>query len=241
MKYAADHNAMVGTFPFRRLPDPGPRRLIAEMDRLGIETAWVGHVPSIWYRDAAAGNDELFELLEPHRVRLLPVPVVNPAWPDWEREVARASDAGAPAVRAWPAHHGYDCSGAAMRELAGACAERSLVLTLTVRLEDQRQRSPLDVARDLISADVRATVRAHPKVSVLVCGADRGIVEETHWGSTPDEAARLRWDVSAVWGPPEDHLAHLFRTVGREAFVLGTGFPFRIPDAATVKLELAGA
>ncbi|HXY20508.1 MAG TPA: hypothetical protein VEH83_10980, partial [Gemmatimonadales bacterium] len=74
-----DHNALVGAYPFRRLPDPTPERLVAEMDRLGIARAWVGHVPSIFYRDVAAGNDELLQWLRPHRPRLVPVPAVNPA------------------------------------------------------------------------------------------------------------------------------------------------------------------
>ena len=52
------------------------------------------------------------------------------------------------------------------------------------------------------------------------------------------EAGRIRWDVSWIWGPPEDHLAQLFRTVGRERFVLGTHFPLRLPEAALTKLEL---
>jgi len=79
-----DHNALIGPFPFRRLPDPTPQRLLADMDRLGITGAWVGHVPSVWYRDAAAGNDELFAALEGSRPRLAPVPAVNPSWPGWE-------------------------------------------------------------------------------------------------------------------------------------------------------------
>ena len=31
-----DHNALVGPFPFRRLPDPTPERLVADQERLGI-------------------------------------------------------------------------------------------------------------------------------------------------------------------------------------------------------------
>lgn len=234
-----DHNAMVGAYPFRRLPDPSPDRLVADMDRLGVSYAWVGHVPSIWYRDAAAGNDELAAALEPFVGRLAPVPVVNPAWPGWEREIARARSLGAPAVRTWPAHYGFAAAGPAMRALAGACAEAGLALLLTVRLEDGRQRSRLDVAGDLIGADVRATVRAHPRVELLVACADRAVVEEVHFGSTPEEAARIRWDISAIWGAPEDHLAHLYRTIGRERFAFGTHFPFRYPDAAITKLELS--
>ena len=88
-------------------------------------------------------------------------------------------------------------------------------------------------------AAIRAAVRSDSAVRLLVTAADRGIVEEVHFGSTPDEAARIRWDISWIWGPPEDHLSALFRTVGRDRFVLGTHFPFRLPEAALAKLELS--
>lgn len=235
-----DHNALIGAFPFRRLPDPTPARLLADMDRLGIASAWVGHVPSAWYRDAAAGNDELFAALDKARMRLLPVPTVNPAFPGWEREIARARSERCPAVRTYPVHSGFATSGPQLATLTAACAEANLDLVLTMRFEDARQRSRLDVAADLIGADVRAAIRAHPRVRLLVTNADRAIVEEVHWGSTPEESSRIRWDISWIWGAPEDHLAHLYRTVGRERFVFGTHFPFRLPESALTKLETAG-
>lgn len=235
-----DHNAMIGTFPFRALPDPTPQRLVSDMNRLGIAHAWVGHLPSIWYRDVAAGNDELFAALEPFRERLHPVPAVNPAWPAWQREVERAAAERCPAVRVWPAHHGYPTSGPALAALAAACAGHDLSLLITMRLEDARQKSRLDIAPDLIGADVRHAVRAHPEVRLLVTAADRAIVEEVHWGSTPDESARIRWDISWIWGAPEDHLAHLVRTVGRERFVFGSHFPFRLPESAVTRFTMTG-
>jgi len=234
-----DHNALIGAYPFRRLPEPTPERLLAEMGRLGITSAWVGHLPSAFYRDAASGNDELLAALEPHRGRLLPVPAVHPAFPGWQREVARAVEASAPAVRTYPSHYGFDPAGRAMAALCAACAEAGLEVVLTVRFEDARQRHALDAAPDLIGAAVRAAVRSDPRVRLLVTAADRAFVEEVHFGSTPEEAARIRWDISWIWGPPEDHLAQLFRTVGRERFVLGTHFPLRLPEAALTKLELA--
>jgi hypothetical protein len=230
---------MIGPYPFRRIPEPTPEALVREMDRLDIGTAWVGHVPSVFYRDVAAGNDELLSALAPHEGRLLPVPAVNPCFPGWAREVARAREAGSPAVRTYPTHYGMDPSGPLMRELGAACAEADLELVLTVRLEDGRQRHPLDVAPELSGAQIRAVVRSQPSLRVLVTNADRALVEEVHFGSTPEEAARTRWDIAWIWGPPEDHLATLFRTVGRERFVLGSAFPFRIPEAALLKLRLS--
>lgn len=231
-----DHSALIGAYPYRRLPDPSPRALLAGMDRLGIRQAWVGHVPSVYYRDAAAGNEELYVALEGYRERLSAVPAVNPAWPGWERELEQARAQHAPAVRTYPSHYGFPAAGSAMAGLAAACAELGLTLVLTIRFEDPRQRSRLDVAADLIGADVRAAVRSNERVNLLVAGADRAIVEEVHWGSTPEESARVRWDISAIWGAPEDHLAHLLRTVGADRFVFGTQFPFRLQESALAKL-----
>jgi len=230
-----DHNALVGPYPFRRLPDPTPERLVADQERLGIARAWVGHVPSIYYRDVAAGNDELLHCLEPHRSRLLPVPAVNPAYPGWEREMERARAEGCPAVRTYPAHYGFGAAGPEMEALAAWCADLNLTLVLTVRIEDARQRHRLDVAGDLLGADVRAAVRAHRGLRLVVTNADRGFVEEVHFGSTPQEAERLHWDIAWLWGPPDDQLAALYRTVGRNRFVFGTHFPFRLPEAALTR------
>ncbi len=111
-------------------------------------------------------------------------------------------------------------------------------MTLTVRLEDGRQRHPLDLAGELPAAAVRALVRSDADARLLVTHADRAFIEEVHFGLTPAEAAQVMWDISWLWGPPEDHLALLLRTVGVERFALGTGMPLRIPDAAFAKLDL---
>ena len=63
-------------------------------------------------------------------------------------------------------------------------------------------------------------------------------MEEVHFGSTPEEASRIWWDISWVWGPPEDHLEILLRTVGIDRFLFGTGQPLRIPETAIAKLDL---
>ena len=73
---------------------------------------------------------------------------------------------------------------------------------------------------------------------LLITHADRSFVEEVHFGSTPEESARIWWDICWIWGPPEDHLETLLRTVGVERFVFGTGQPLRLPENSVAKLDL---
>ena len=109
---------------------------------------------------------------------------------------------------------------------------------LAVRLEDGRQRHPNDRVDDLPAAALRALVRSDADVRLIVTHADRALIEEVHFGSTPEEARRIWWDICWLWGPPEDHLATLLETIGVERFVFGTGQPLRLPETSVAKLDL---
>jgi len=109
---------------------------------------------------------------------------------------------------------------------------------LTVRFEDLRQRHPLDGASDLSAATVRSLARAGDSVRLVVTAAGRDMIEEVHWGLTPAEQRRILWDIAWIWGPPEDHLAKLFRTIGAERFVFGSQWPLRLVQAPRANLDL---
>jgi len=232
-----DVNAFLGAYPFRRVPGTSPQAVLAAMDRVGIDEAWVTHLPGVFWRDPTEGNAWLLETARKER-RFRPVPAIHPGLADWADTLRMAVDAGAPAVRADPTFYGIAPAGPAMRALAAACAAARLPLLLAVRLEDGRQRHPNDAAAELPAAAVRALVRSHPDLRLVVTHADRPFVEEVHFGSTAEEAARIWWDICWIWGPPEDHLQTLLATVGPARFLFGTGQPLRIPENAVAKLDL---
>jgi uncharacterized protein len=232
-----DVNAFLGSYPFRRVPGTAPEALLAAMDRCGIDEAWVSHLPGIFWRDPAAGNPWLVETARRHPA-LRPVLAVHPEQAGWERVLRSAVDAGAPAVRCDPTYYGIAPAGPSMRALVAACGRAGIALMLAVRLEDGRQRHPHDQAPELPAAALRALLRADVGARLVVTHADRPFIEEVHFGSTPGEAARAWWDISWIWGPPEDHLETLLRTVGTARFVFGTGQPLRIPENAVAKLDL---
>jgi predicted TIM-barrel fold metal-dependent hydrolase len=230
----------VGSYPFRHLPHPDPEVLVRVLQREGLAGAWVGYLPSVWQRDPAPGNRALFAALEPYST-LRPAPVVRPDWPGWQRTFEEVLDLGAAAVRAYPMHWGMGPDDPSMRKLALACGAAGVPLVLTTRFEDLRQRSSLDVATDLTAAHVRALARADASVHLVVTGAGRDLLEETHWGLTPAEQRRVYWDFAWIWGPPEDHLAHLIRTIGAARFVYGTHWPLRLTQNPRANLDLLPA
>jgi predicted TIM-barrel fold metal-dependent hydrolase len=232
-----DVNVFLGSYPFRRVPGTSTRAVLDAMTRIGVDQAWVTHLPGLLWRDPAEGNAWLYETgrQEP---RLRPVAAVHPGLPEWKRVLAAAVDARVPAIRCDPTWYGLDPAGGEIRRLGAAAGEAGLPLMLAVRLEDGRQRHPLDRAAELPAAAVRALLRSDPWVRLIVTHADRGFIEEVHFGSTPEEAERIWWDICWIWGPPEDHLATLVGTIGIDRFVFGSGMPLRIPDNSVAKLDL---
>jgi predicted TIM-barrel fold metal-dependent hydrolase len=236
-----DVNTLIGPYPFRYVPHPDPDVLVRVLDREGISRAWVGHLPSAFYRDPSPGNKDLLKALADHTDRLAPVPTIRPDWPRWEHAVRAAADVGAPAIRAYPPQWGLGPHDRAMKELAIAAGEQGIAVLLTVRFEDLRQRSPMDTAGDLTAAAVRTLARAGSSVRLVVTAAGREMIEETHWSLTAEEQRRVFWDISWIWGPPEDHLAKLFRTIGPERFLFGTHWPLRLTQTPSANLELLPA
>lgn len=232
-----DVNTWVGGYPWRKVPGTAPAAVIEAMDRAHISRAWVSHLPSVFWRDPMEGNSWLFDACD-GETRFRAVAAIQPALPEWEGDLEAARARGAVALRVDPMFHDIEPAGTAMRELAAASAEAGLPLMLAVRLEDGRQRHPLDVAPELPAAAVRTLLRSHPSVRLVVTHADRGFIEEVHFGSTADEASRIWWDISWVWGPPEDHLEHLIGAIGAGRFLFGSGQPLRLPETPAARMEL---
>lgn len=227
----------IGAYPWRQVPGTGSDAVLQAMDRTGVRDAWVSHLPSLFWKDPAPGNEELYQAAEA-QTRFHPVPVIHPGLPLWEQELVQAVDRKAPAVRCDPGLLGVAPSGGEIGRLHAAAGEANILVTATVKLEDGRGRHPLDVAPDLTPAHVRGWVRLHRSTRFLITAADREFVEQVHFGLTHDEANRIWWDISWIWGPPEDHLALLLATVGADRFLYGSGQPLRLAETPRARLDL---
>ncbi len=232
-----DVNAWIGSYPFREVPHPEPDVLVRVLEREGFGGAWVGHLPGAFHRDPAPSNRALYAAVAPHRDRLHPTPMIRPDWPGWERELREAVEQGAPAVRVYPAQWGLGAQSPALNELSSACAAAGVALHLTVRFEDLRQRHPLDSVGDVNAATLRGLARLPGGAVLVVAGAGRELIEETFWGLTPAEQLGIFFDYHWVWGPPEDHFAHLLRTLGPSRLTSSSWWPLRLTQQSRALLD----
>jgi hypothetical protein len=234
-----DVTSWIGGYPFRDIPHPEPEILARVLEREGFTGAWVGHLPGAFHRDPVPSNRTLYAALAPHRRLLHPAPIVRPDWPRWEQMLRDAVNEGAPAVRVYPMQWGYGAGHPGLAELTHACGEAGVVVHLTVRFEDLRQRHNLDSAGDLTAAHVRQLARLRgSRASLVVAGAGRELIEEIHWGLTPVEQQQVWYDWHWIWGPPEDHFAQLVRTVGAERFAWSSWWPLRLTQQAQALVDL---
>ena len=232
-----DVNTFLGSYPWRHVPGTSLADLRESLRIHQIDEAWVSHLPALFWKDPMAGNGWLVDTVA-SATELRPVPAVHPGLPGWEETLGWAMASRVPAVRADPMLWGLAPDGEEMRALVQGCGARNLPLVLAVRLEDGRQRHPMDHATDLPASAIRHLLRASDRTRFIVTHADRDTIEQVHFGSTGAESSRVLWDISWVWGPPEDHLETLLGTIGPERFVFGTGQPLRLPENAMAKLDL---
>src|SRR2546430_15313258 len=90
-----DVNVFLGAYPYRRVPGTSPQAVLGAMERVGIDEAWVTHLPSLFWQAPPEGNAWLYEATARER-RFQPVPAVHPGLPGWEAGLGEARDRGAP-------------------------------------------------------------------------------------------------------------------------------------------------
>jgi hypothetical protein len=236
-----DVNAYLGPFAFRRLRHNTAAALLALMDSKGIDEAVVSSAGAITYRNAQAGNEELAEEVRGRGDRLIPFAVINPFYAGWQDDLKICHEQfGMAGLRLYPKWHNYQLSSACCRELVEAATERGMVVSIPIRVEDNRDRSWLLNVPDVPLEEIVELVKAHPKTRFILLngiGYTGSALEHKNNGLAANYAIELS-RLSAVLA---NEIGQLITNLGAERVMFGTGMPFNYPDPALVKLEVLDA
>ncbi len=233
-----DANAYLGHWATRRLRHNTAPELLELMDSVGIARACVSSAGAIMYRNCHAGNVELHEMLAGHRERLIPCAVLSPAYAGWERDLEWCREVmGARALRLYPSYHGFRLLDGCCADLIRAATEAGMLITLTQRVEDYRQRHWLINAPDESLADWARLVAAHPEARfILTNGLGYGGSDlVTRAGDLPANYWVDLCRPDPVYG---SEVAALLEALGPGRLVFGSASPFNYPRAALVRLEV---
>ncbi len=236
-----DVNAYLGPFAFRRLRHNTATTLLKLMDSKSIDKAVVSSAGAITYRNAQAGNDELAEQVKPHRDRLIPCAVINPAYAGWRDDLKTChEDLGMIGVRLYPKWHGFGLAEANCLDLVRSAAARGMVVSIPVRVEDQRQRSWLVDVREVPLEEIAGLVKACPDARFVLLNGSQ-YVSSTLGRNGGGLPPNYLIEISRLDPLLTNELGQLIANLGADRLVFGTGIPFNYPDPALLNLELVEA
>jgi predicted TIM-barrel fold metal-dependent hydrolase len=236
-----DVNAYLGPFAFRRLRHNTAESLLALMDSKRIDEAVVSSAAAITYRNAQAGNEEVAEEVCGHRDRLIPFAVINPFYAGWQDDLKICHEEfGVTGLRLYPKWHNYSLASPSCRELISAATERGLVLSIPLRVEDNRERSWLLNIPDVPLDEIIELVKAHPKARFLLLNG-LGYTGSPLGRKDNGLPANYAIEISRLSAVLANEIGRLIASLGPERIMFGTGMPFNYPDPALVKLEVLDA
>jgi len=236
-----DVNAYLGHFAFRRLRYNTTSSLLALMDSKHIDKAVVSSAGAITYRNAQAGNEDLAKEVHGHSDRLIPFAVINPFYAGWQDDLRICREQfGMKGLRLYPKWHNYQLSSPCCKELMDAATERGMVISIPIRVEDNRQRSWLLNVPDVPLEEIIELVKTHPKAHFILLngiGYTRCPLGRKNNGLPSNYSIGL----SRLSATLANELGQIITNLGAERIMFGTGMPFNYPDPALVKLEVLDA
>jgi uncharacterized protein len=236
-----DVNASLGHFAFRQLRHNTSDGLLRLMDSRKIDRAVVASASAITYRNPQAGNEEVDDEARRHRDRLTPFAVINPAYAGWEDDLRICrEDFGMRGVRLYPTWQNLKLSDTRCLDLVQAATERGMIIAISIRVEDPRERSWLVEIPDLALDEVAVLVKSCPHARFLILNG-LGFPNSPLGKKTGGLPVNYCLEISRLTALLDDELGHLIRDLGAERMVFGTGMPFSYPDPALLKLRVMSA
>jgi predicted TIM-barrel fold metal-dependent hydrolase len=236
-----DVNAYLGHFAFRQLRHNTAVSLLALMDNKEIDKAVVSSASAITYRNAQTGNEDIAREIRGHSDRLIPFAVINPFYAGWQDDLKICHEEfGMKGLRLYPKWHNYQLSSPCCRELVDAATERGMVISIPIRVEDNRQRSWLLNIPDVPLKEIVELVKARPKARFILLNGI-GYTRCPLGRKNNDLPTNYAIGLSRLSAVLANELGQLIKNLGAERVMFGTGMPFNYPDPALVKMEVLDA
>ena len=144
-----DINAYVGHWPFRKVHYNTCNSLLERMNRFNVDVSVISNLNGIFYKNTQSANEELYEELKSKRRfagHFIPYAVINPIYAGWKNDLETCiKKMGMKGVRLYPKYHDYEIADPASIELVKRVRDHGLPVAFTIRMEDSRERSWMDV------------------------------------------------------------------------------------------------
>jgi predicted TIM-barrel fold metal-dependent hydrolase len=195
-----DTNIHLFDWPFRRLKYSRTQTLVAKLRRHRVAQAWAGSFEAVLHKQLDSVNRRLADECQSQGGQvLIPIGSVNPVWPDWEEDLRRCHQQyRMPGLRLYPAYHGYTLDHPDFVRLLGVAAERSMLVQIVVRMEDERVHHAVTDVPEVNAAALRDALQKVPQARVQLINSVASLR-----GSQVADLVRdtqVSFDISAIEG-----------------------------------------
>jgi hypothetical protein len=233
-----DCNTFIGHWPFRRLRHNDAAGVLDMMDRFGIARACVASADAILYKDCQAGNEQLYdEVMRSAPDRFWLYATLNPAYPGWQRDLDRCVSLGFKALRLYPYYHNYKLDSPEAAAIIDAAIEAGLPISVPCRVVDVRQRHWMDTTVNLDPLELVEAAERRPKgVYILTEGIVSARPDSDLWPRL--KALDFNIELSRMSSLLPKDIPAIIQYLGPERVLFGTGFPFKTPSPAFLKVNV---
>lgn len=174
-----DASVYAGHWPFRTLEDNTVQAICDNAEKNDITHIIISSLNSVFYRDTFEGNRELMEEIKACKtsVKILPLAVVNPMYPGWEKYARRAiAEEGFCGFEIFPLYHNYSF-GPVQKGYFGTfpaadvfnlAKELDVPVRINMSFENFRQRHWNDIPDDPKGDDIYASISKCPGVKLII-------------------------------------------------------------------------
>jgi len=240
-------NAYIGHWPLRHLEHNSADGLLELMDKKKIDKAIVSSTHSVFYRNCHQGNIELAEEIKGLKDRLIPFATLNPSYPGWKSDLKQCvEELGMRGLRLHPYYHDYGMADAECRELIDVATEYGLPISVSIAMEDQRQRHwliklPHVTDSNATNTQIISAIRNSPDATFILLtmgySGFRGYNHQIILQAVEPKKGKLFFTTTNLNITPNEEGAKQMREIGIERIVFASQIPFKYPEANFLRME----
>lgn len=175
-----DTSTYIGHWPFRNLE----YNTLEGLDKLaqdnGITHMMVANIEGFFYKDANRANLSLLKQLKTYKGKtdFLPFAIVNPTYPEWQRDAREMIDAGFMGLEIAPVYHFYSFAPEMIfdsytpvhraKEVLDLAQALDVPVRVCTSIENYRARSPYESYQNPTGNDIFALLQANKETHVFV-------------------------------------------------------------------------
>ena len=230
-----DGNCFVGNWPFFRVRENTPEKLMQMHKKYQITSGFVSSLEAIFYQDPYEAEEQLAAQLRGTSYKH--IMVLNPALPAWEAELCRCVERlSVSGIRLVPGYHSYCLRDPQMDKVVALAKQYGLEILLTLRMHDDRTGwmiAPAPVPLE----DLAYFIDRNPDVRILLNHIRPGEIEKLN-------ALGVTWDNVYVdisgFKDGTNPLETVLKFDYLKGHILyGSGAPIMEPYATVLQLETA--